>query len=66
MDNIAAFVLGVVILIFVPIWVWGKSEMLKKVWESLLGDRKLVKKATEVKGKIKTSGDGYEIIQNPF
>lgn len=44
----------------------GDRDDLIELWRDLFSDRKLIEEAVKVKGNIKTSGDGYEIIQNPF
>lgn len=57
-------ILGIIASVFVLIL--GDREDLIELWKNLFDDRKLIEEAVKVKGKIKTSGDGYEVLQNSF
>lgn len=54
-------------IIAVPIDILtGDFEHLKELWSELLNDTLLIESAITATEHIKTSGDGYEIVQNPF
>ncbi len=52
--------------ILTPLFILDGIEGLKALWSGVLSDTELIKNAIKATENIKVSGDGYEIIQNPF
>lgn len=58
---------GVVTIVFTPLAVlFGDFELLKESWQGVFNDTALVESVITATEHIKTNGDGYEIVQNPF
>lgn len=52
---------------FTPLAVlFGDFELLKESWQGVFNDTALVESVITATEHIKTNGDGYEIVQNPF
>lgn len=46
--------------------IFGDFKGLVELWSDVYNDKELIVSAITATEKIKTSGDGYEIVQNPF